>query len=1606
MFQYSDIPNLPSRESFLDKKASADVDKKIASKTQLEFLPTYLKEINISSEDSKGYHYAILLTGVLRDGRKASVILDKIQPYFEIVMDENLVQREIDNLKKTLRDCPINISNYNIATDNGITMYHIHTSSPTEALEVKKFLVANKIKEVTAEKSITTINIYKEILRSIRYDFYSDMTERDKYIKIDDTLRAKYFKLYQENPYPIIRLYYNYTSSRKSAIKKAIEKGYKTTTNDINNYFRVVARDNLITYSTWSMLKKYKKVQSAPTKFDEKEWKTRTYENIKGLVFKVNIEDYAKIMTPEPDMLKDKTLCCSWDIETFSADNTFPDPAKPEDKLFCLSLTFQWAHEDTPLIQFCLSDKPAKSHSSYMTVYCDTEEKLLKAFARIFARFRPEFIYGFNDGAFDWNYLIEKARLYPGVLTYLEQSMSIMTDYSLLKCSTTKEYDDKVLQRYCRKSNIKIDATFNAPVRSMRFPGYIPIDVRVVFRQLFPTSEQSSLKYYLKENKLGSKDDMPITRMFRIYRTYEAYLKALPESTKKLIRANLQAIANSNYSQDESLDYKEDETPQDVKPLDADEVFDDDDDEEEEDDTKTSSKPPRVQEEDGPDDGPNDYEETLIPLKDKIVDDGDEQPATAETKISLDDYPELKVLSYELMTILKYCVIDAWRCHELIKIRSVIMDRREVSDLSYVSVEDAFYYANGMKVRNLTIAKGQKSPFNLRFSNLTSDTFSSYKYPGAFVHRPEVGPKISKLPIAWLPQKQIPDGVSQEDVPAYEKLISVTQMAHCATEEDVKTITDKATELNIKLKPAFVDYLKEPIGRPITGLDFSSLYPSLIRTYNFSPEYCVMNETEMLEIQRRKGYKFTHVEFPFGPMQCKAYFVSHENHIDPKDPEFRFGIYPYVLNELFNQRAVIKKEMKKYDSAKEEMEAEETKHPGYLKANREKYEDICFMKNYLNTKQGALKIFMNTFYGECGNQRSAFCIIELAGGVTQYGKINLIKAFNYVQELGCHVYYGDTDSLYISMPEKTFKDIDVLHYSGKMERLAYWTEMVERTFQTIKPINEAVNNMFLQDNGTKFLSMAYEEVLYPVVFTAKKKYYGIPHESKVNFQPKQLFIRGLDVKRRGVSGLLRKIVTDLMWTSMSPSNPDSLIELVMKAVDDVYNKQWDFHYFVQTDTYKPAKKNVKVLTFVKRMAQKGIDIEPNERFEYIISKKYPYQYASTGHKETLSIGDRMELLSEAQKNKLEVDLDYYVETMNGQLARLITYHPNFIIHTEQTDPVELKKVDDKIYQAAKKFMNEYASKYFAKYNDFGRIYRDMYKKANGALGGQLLKREGAVGELFKLVTGEDRNYIEFIKEKAQEKATKLTAEAGRKYINNIKNQIIDYVTSRYEKSLAEYTQKNKPTPEALATHIKDISKQKAAEIKKLYQYQLSQIILLYIKECNYGGQKIKGGLQTLKRQFNDRRLAILESRLNELLEKITIVFRDYIKGINNITYTLKKKINIQDLTKPIIDPAIDAQNFKLSDLIQEDVDPTIERNAEIYLNKLYDDQDKIAVIKELKKIYYNMVSCYMEKLEVDHIVEEIKKERDSFTGYIDTRRITNDELVIDDEIKKHLDKII
>jgi len=323
----------------------------------------------------------------------------------------------------------------------------------------------------------------------------------------------------------------------------------------------------------------------------------------------------------------------------------------------------------------------------------------------------------------------------------------------------------------------------------------------------------------------------------------------------------------------------------------------------------------------------------------------------------------------------------------------------------------------------------------------------------------------------------------------------------------------------------------------------------------------------------------------------------------------------------------------------------------------------------------------------------------------------------------------NTDSLFISLPSYHYVDIDKKYYSGNVDKLTYYNQMVDRTIMLSKDVESSINNMLINVTGSKFLKMCYEGVLYNCIFLSKKKYIGIKHVEKPNFTitDKNLYLKGVEMKRKGVPKFFINTYDNLIKQFLSPNNYKTIIELVLENIDnitkDLKYKIDNIYYmdekimnefvdsFIMTDEYRPNKNNKKVKTFVEEMKKRDILIGARERFEYIVVEKYPFKFNVTGScSKEIQIGEKMEKPEIVKANQLKIDVDYYmVNIILGKFARLLAYIPEF----DDVTILDYKKRDSHICDKASKFLEQYYKKYEINYKrDKGEIMKIIYNKIN------------------------------------------------------------------------------------------------------------------------------------------------------------------------------------------------------------------------------------------------------------------------------------------------------
>ncbi len=179
-------------------------------------------------------------------------------------------------------------------------------------------------------------------------------------------------------------------------------------------------------------------------------------------------------------------------------------------------------------------------------------------------------------------------------------------------------------------------------------------------------------------------------------------------------------------------------------------------------------------------------------------------------------------------------------------------------------------------------------------------------------------------------------------------------------------------EIQERQKESYIGgYVKEPeagVHENIAVIDFASLYPSIISTYNIS------TETLNCDCCKEDGNKVPDLPYWF----CKR----------------REGFESNVIKDLLSERQRVKREMKKFE-------------PGTLEFN------------LLNNRQMALKTIANASYGYYAFPASKWYSKECAESITSFGRYWIKKVMDEAKSAGFKPIYGDTDSAFLGLDGKS-----------------------------------------------------------------------------------------------------------------------------------------------------------------------------------------------------------------------------------------------------------------------------------------------------------------------------------------------------------------------------------------------------------------------------------------------------------------------------------------------------------------------------------------------------------------------------------------------------------
>jgi len=1265
---------LPRRQDFIDKTLSAQIDDLIIKRAPIYFMPNDVQERGVYLNGVNKYTLKII--GIIPDGRKVCINLSGVDVYFD--------------------------------------------------LRVPKWFFVEDKSKLTAE--------FMLYIQSKLVD------KRILYTKMEG-ITGYPFMDFQKSPVDYIRIYFNNLQDRHVALdyvhgmttpddspmETAADDDVKTVGYSISNgnnfYYHKTAREHRFNTCSWNTLENYSVVN-----LDLTSVQSIPVANC-SLYFDLHLDNYKpvpdSIVTATDYLNRDRTIVAAWDIETYNFGPDDIDLESADLTIFMICLTFHFHYTNEALLKICIMDVPAecddwvfydeeeikklsgkfpqlsreeimfKLSQQNIMVICGSQRNILRAFTDVLKRMSPDIMVAFNGGAFDWPRVRTALSAYNLCCDFKNQISCIGTNVWSKDGKQYGDTEEGVRKNGWSGEKVKISPEESASMVRLNMPGIIDTDCMVLFKQLYPRYEvgnKFSLNYFLQKNNLKGKEDMPYKTMFRYYEN------SLRARDMKNFLENYDTLADNiaRYIGAFRADHK----------------------------CKSNIT--------------DDIKCTCYDLNNTFL-----------SNNVIDEFLSFVTLVDKQMgEVAKYCIVDAYRCQQLFNVQTIIIDKRELSNTSYTSLYAGFYRAGGMKVRNLTGAECYAT--NYMYSTYVSSNIK-VKYPGAWVFPPEKG-------------------------------------------------------LNT--------------DRPVVGLDFASLYPSIIMAYNLSPEKSIMDTAEGRERAAEltaQGYILHRIEFKSEVndgsssdgqlIPTAGWSIRHSNVFKKgdraivKSNEYNidrealagedFGIFPRILMDLFNKRRTLKKRFVALSKLVEllerypidEIPAENYAPLGYTKETLS-LEDVVFDRNKVNSKQKSMKVYMNTFYGEQGNSRSGIYKLLIAGAITSAGRYNIKLVAKYLEDNLYKLWYGDTDSAYLSCNHEIFHSVDAIYkkFIGKIcgevtirdfvekipndeatkcrlefnaehrvildayhksvqdlnkikdisindesaklfekvcgDLLAakcadvraliyklkelYWIQKIQITRRDVTTLRGRVNSYLALDNGTNFLTMDYEEVLFPVVFTGKKKYFGLAHIAEEILYPKreEIFIRGIDFIKQGQADLSKDIGITLIEHMCSVENEMTVLELVVNKLKEIYSTNWDVNQFTLNAKYRPGKKNVAVNSFVERMdfmfkKHQNINNElaylykppdAGDPFKYVIVKK-PQKFNIRGCKIPMKKSDKMEYVSiykkfkEISADSMNIDLNHYMSgAIVSLLARFISYMEEFNqgieIDSEKVEMIKDAPVDD------------------------------------------------------------------------------------------------------------------------------------------------------------------------------------------------------------------------------------------------------------------------------------------------------------------------------------------
>ena len=473
-------------------------------------------------------------------------------------------------------------------------------------------------------------------------------------------------------------------------------------------------------------------------------------------------------------------------------------------------------------------------------------------------------------------------------------------------------------------------------------------------------------------------------------------------------------------------------------------------------------------------------------------------------------------------------------------------------------------------------------------------------------------------------------------------------LSHLAKSKNVVLLSATRDQLIHQSPPKFTPIVMEPpkniFYNPVIVLDFQSLYPSIMIAYNLCYSTCLgkllkeeeLNNDEPLKkmgvtLYNKNLYEMLVNDFHKSKFYKKESYLNYNQDQESQDffnfvkdscflspcrvlflkKHIKEGLIPIILKELLLTRIMIKKSMKLYD----------------------KNSDIY---KFLHNRQLGIKGLANVIYGYTSAGFSGrMPNINISDSILSLGRQMLKTAIDYIENKKPYelkVVYGDTDSLFISVKNKS----------------------IEESIDIGKKLAEEITKL-----NPEPIKLQFEKVYCPLIFSAKKHYAGYKYEDKNSFDSIKnkksaislLDTKGLENVRRDSCNLVCKIVEKIIKILFDEKDLSKVKKYLFECFDKIIKGKVILKDFIFSKEVKFGKYRGKILP---PSAQVANDLHKRDQnFFAVYKQRVPYLIYNNPNGEKTLKNSVIYPFDFFEDKSLSINSNYYITMIKKVIERFL-----------------------------------------------------------------------------------------------------------------------------------------------------------------------------------------------------------------------------------------------------------------------------------------------------------------------------------------------------------------